>query len=126
MSADDPRPPTHDDVPAVSAEQLVDGHEGHPGEVSPRRYPSTLGGLFYLLVLLTALAGLVLVEAGSWRSGVRLLGGALLGAALVRGLLSAANAGMLAVRHRALDVGLLSVLGLALLILASSIPNQPG
>lgn len=126
MSADDPQPPSHDDVPAVSAEQLVDGHDGHTDEALPRRYPSTLGGLFYLLVLLTALAGLLLVAVGSWRGGVRLLGGALLGAALVRSLISAANAGMLAVRHRALDVGLLSVLGLALLVLASSIPNQPG
>lgn len=124
MSSDDlPEP---DDVPAVSAEQLVDGHDGHPGQPPPRRYPSTIGGIFFLGVLATAVLGLVLVGTGSWRNGVRLIGVALLAAALARSLLSADNAGMLAVRHRVLDVVVLTGLGLALLVLASAIPNQPG
>jgi hypothetical protein len=33
---------------------------------------------------------------------------------------------MLAVRHRAFDVFLLTSAGVALVVLASSIPNQPG
>jgi hypothetical protein len=82
--------------------------------------------VLYLVLLTVALGGIAVVAAGSWRSGVRILGGVLLAAALVRALLSAANAGMLAVRHRLVDVSLLTVLGIALLALASSIPNQPG
>ena len=124
MSSEDlPEP---DDIPAVSAEQLVDGHEGQVGATAPRRYPSTIGGILFLAVLATAVLGLVLVGTGSWRNGVRLIGVALLAAALARSLLSSTNAGMLAVRHRVLDVVLLTGLGLALLVLASSIPNQPG
>jgi Protein of unknown function (DUF3017) len=125
-SADPDDLPEPDDIPPVSAEQLVDGHEGHPGESPPRRYPSTIGGMVYLVVLAVALAGLGLVAAGSWRSGVRVVGGALIAAAVARSLLSNDDAGMLAVRHRAVDVLTLTVLGVALLALASSIPNQPG
>jgi hypothetical protein len=117
--------PHPDDIPAVSAEELVDG-ELEPGDVGPRRYPSTIGGLFYLLVLAVSAGGIGLVLAGSWRGGIRLVGGALLFAAAVRAVLSARNAGMLAVRHKAVDILLLVGLGSALLFLASSIPNQPG
>jgi hypothetical protein len=40
-------------------------------------------------------------------------------------VLSPRDAGMLAVRHKALDVVLLAGLGAALIFLASSIPDQP-
>jgi Protein of unknown function (DUF3017) len=115
-----------EDVPAVSAEELVDGALA-PAEIDePRRYPSTIGGLFYLLVLAMTLIGLALVWFDSWRTGVRWVGGSLLFAAVVRLALSGRNAGMLAVRHRAVDATLLTGVGLALLALANSIPNQPG
>jgi cation transport ATPase len=116
-------------VPPISAEDLVDGDhpEDHPeGELEERRYPSTIGGAFYLLVLLITVAGLVVASLGDWRVGVRMLGGALVFAAAVRVVLGPRDAGMLAVRHKALDVGLLVALGAALIFLASSIPDQPG
>ena len=111
-------------VPPISAEDLVDGD--HPGnQPEERRYPSTIGGAFYLLVLLITVAGLAVAALSDWRVGIRMLGGALLLASAVRAVLSPRDAGMLAVRHKALDVLLLAGLGAALIFLASSIPDQP-
>ncbi len=118
--------PEPDDVPPVSAERLVEGQDGHPGEPDSRRYPSTIGGMVYLLVLVLALVGIGVAASGSWRGGVRMLAAALLTAAAARAVLRADDAGMLAVRHRLVDVATLSGLGAVLLVLASSIPNQPG
>jgi hypothetical protein len=115
-------------VPPISAEDLVDGDhpKAHPqGEPEERRYPSTIGGAFYLLVLLITVAGLAVAALSDWRVGIRMLGGALLLASAVRVVLSPRDAGMLAVRHKALDVVLLAGLGAALIFLASSIPDQP-
>ena len=114
----DPRPepaidPPLDDVPPESAEP-----EG-------RRYPSTLGGIFYLVVLGVSAVGLAVVSRGDWRLGVRWIAGALLFAAVVRLLIPAPQAGMLAVRRRSVDVVILVVIGAALWFLSSSIPNQP-
>ena len=98
-----------------------------PGEAEPerRRYPSTIGGAFYLLVLAGSAAGLVITTRDDWRVGVRWIAGSLLFAAVVRLLLPAKDAGMLAVRHRFLDVTLLVVIGVLLWFLSGSIPNQP-
>ena len=49
----------------------------------------------------------------------------LFAAAALRPVLPQRDAGMLAVRHKALDVVLLAGLGAALIFLASSIPDQP-
>src|SRR6478752_7565660 len=106
-----PEPP--DSVPPVSAEPPPED----PDE--PRRYPSTIGGAFYLLVL-----GVVALD--EWRSGVRLMGGAPIFAAAVRLVLRRRDAGMLAVRHKLLDAAILIVLGGSLIFLAGSIPDQPG
>ena len=105
-------------VEPVSAEPV------NPDE--PRRYPSTVGGMFYLLVLAVVAASLVLVALHEWRTGIRLMGGSLVFAALVRLALRARDAGMLAVRHKVLDALILVVLGGALIFLAGSIPDQPG
>jgi len=101
-----------EDVPAESAE---------PG----RRYPSTIGGAFYLLVLVSSGVGLWIVGRGDWRLGVKAIAVSLLVAAAVRLVLPARDAGMLAVRRRWLDVTLLAVVGVALFVLATSIPDQP-
>jgi hypothetical protein len=112
-----------DDIPAVSAEELVDGVvEEHQA----RRYPSTLGGLFYLGVLAASAVGLGLAAAGEWRTGIKVIGCSLLAAAAVRLILSDEDAGMLAVRRKAMDATLLIGLGVLLILLAGSIPNQPG
>jgi hypothetical protein len=111
-----PRPdldPPVVDVPAQSAEP-----EG-------RRYPSTIGGLFYLLVVTASAVGLGIVTQGNWRLGVRWIAVALVVAALLRLVIPAPQAGMLAVRRRSVDVLILAVLGAALWFLSTSIPNQP-
>ncbi len=105
--------PPVDDVPPESAEP-----EG-------RRYPSTIGGLFYLAVLALSAVGLGIVTQGNWRLGVKWIAAALVFAALVRLVIPAPQAGMLAVRRRAVDVAILAALGVALWFLSTSIPNQP-
>ena len=119
MSESEQQPKPPEDVPPVSAEVL-----GAPEHPEPRRYPSMIGGGLFLLVLAATVTGL-LVATQDWRSGVRVVAGALAFAALVRLLLPQKDAGMLAVRHRALDVVLLAVSSGALFFLASSIPPQP-
>ena len=124
-----------DDVPPVSAERLVDGHlapvdeagvSADPAAAEPRRYPSTIGGAFYLLVLAASTVGMVIVVFGSWRTGVRWIGAALVFGSLVRLVLPSRDAGMLAVRSRWLDALMVSGVGAALFFLAATIPNQPG
>ena len=105
-------------VPPVSAEPV------DPDE--PRRYPSTIGGAIYLLVLGVVAVAMVIVVLDEWRTGIRLMGAALIGAAAVRLVLRARDAGMLAVRHKVLDALVLIVLGGSLIFLAGSIPDQPG
>jgi hypothetical protein len=90
-----------------------------------RRYPSTIGGLFYLAVLAAGAAGIAIVWSGDWRLGIRCLAAGLCAAALLRLVLPARDAGMLAVRSRLFDVVLLGALGAALFFLAQTIPNQP-
>jgi hypothetical protein len=103
--------PPLEDVPPESAEP-----EG-------RRYPSTIGGMFYLAVLGVAAIGLGIVTQGSWRLGVKWIAAALVLAAVVRLVIPAQQAGMLAVRRRALDVVILAAMGVALWFLSVSIPN---
>ena len=97
--------------------------ESEPAE---RRYPSTIGGAFYLLILTGTAVGVGIVASGDWRLGIRCVGGALCFAALCRLVLPNRDAGMLAVRNRLFDAAILVVLGLALFFLATTIPDQPG
>lgn len=112
----DPDESGPEDETAETAE--TDGSE--PG---PRRYPSTIGGAFYLVILAATVVSLVIVSTGRWRTGVHWLGGALVGAAVLRAVLRSRDAGMLAVRNRWFDVSLLAVVGVVLWILATSIPD---
>ena len=123
----EPRIVPPESIPPLSAEELVDGDRPAqgPAEEDVRRYPSTIGGAFYLLVLVVVGAGMVLTVVSDWRTGIRVIGGGLLFGALVRLLLRARDAGMLAVRHKVLDAAVLVALGGALIFLAGSIPDQP-
>ena len=102
--------------------------ERPPGEPVPThvRYPSTIGGAFYLLVLTATVVGLgIVLLADDWRLGVRVVAGALAAAALIRLALPRKDAGMLAVRSRMVDVVLLAAVSGVLFILAGNIPEQP-
>jgi hypothetical protein len=89
-----------------------------------RRYPSTIGGAFYLLILAATAVGIVAAYVDDWRLGIRIVGGAMIVAAVFRLVLRQRDAGMLAVRHRLIDVALLAAMGAALIFLAGDIPGQ--
>ncbi|MDP3893286.1 DUF3017 domain-containing protein [Nocardioides sp.] len=91
-----------------------------------RRYPSTIGGAVYLAILGATITGLVIVVVGSWRHGVGWIGSALIAAALARLAFGDADAGMLKVRGRIFDAALLAATGAVVILLAATIPNQPG
>ena len=95
-------------------------------ELRERFYPRTIGGVFYLLILVGTAVGVGIVASGDWRLGIRCVGGALCFAAVCRLVLRNRDAGMLAVRSRPVDALILAGLGLALFFLATTIPNQPG
>jgi hypothetical protein len=130
--------PVTDDVPEETEPEETEPEETEPEETEPeetepeetepeaRRYPSTIGGAFYIGVLVVCAVAIGLVASGSWRLGIKVLAGALVAAGGLRLLLPARDAGMLAVRHRAIDVTLLAGLGGLLWFLAVSIPDQPG
>ena len=124
---DHPDPDEHPERPVQPPESVPPvSAEPPPEDDEPRRYPSTIGGAFYLLVLGVVAVAMVVVALDEWRTGVRLMGGALLFAAAVRLVLRRRDAGMLAVRHKVLDAAVLVVLGVSLIFLAGSIPDQPG
>ena len=110
--------------PAAPQEEPLPDDVPQP-EPAPRRYPSTIGGLFYLVVLVAAGLGIWIAWSGDWRFGIKWVGAALIFAGLVRLLLRQRDAGMLAVRHRWVDVLMLMGTGAVLIVLTESIPNQP-
>ena len=89
-----------------------------------RRYPSTFGGVIYLVVVATTIVGLGMIAYGPWRRGVALLGVAMVFAAGMRLVTKEGEAGMLRVRSRWFDVAVLVGVGVALLALAANIPDQ--
>lgn len=127
-SGEDAPVPTPDEIAEELDAAAAEFEETHPEaveEAEERRYPSTIGGAFYLLVLAVGTAGIGIVWAGDWRLGIRALAAALCFAALLRTVLPARDAGMLAVRNRVFDAVLLAGLGAALFFLAATIPDQP-
>lgn len=106
-------------VPAEAPEE----HVPVLAEPEVRRHPSTIGGAFYLVILAATVLGLVIVSTGRWRTGVHWMAGAMGAAAVLRAVLPARDAGMLAVRNRWFDAALLGGTGIALWVLATSVPE---
>lgn len=95
-------------------------------ERAPRRYaPATIGGFCYLAILGGTLAGVVVAATSDWRLGITIISGVLGFAAVMRLALPEKDAGMLAIRHRFLDVAILLAIGITLFLLAQTIPDQP-
>ena len=111
---------------AVPGEEVAGTGVDESEVVEDRRYPSTVGGAFYLAILVAAGTGIgIVMLAHEWRVGIRVISGALGTAGVIRLLLPQRDAGMLAVRHRFVDVALLVSVALALYFLAGDIPDQP-
>ena len=122
----EPQPPV-EGTPEVPSTEDVAAELAEAGAVEEaRRYPSTIGGAFYLGILIATVVGIGITWAGNWRLGIRWMAGALIVAALLRLVLPRRDAGMLAVRHRLFDCLLLGGVGGALIFLAQTIPDQPG
>lgn len=104
------------------------GPDPEPGDQQPdvRRYPSTIGGAFYIAILIAVGIGLGIASFGDWRFGIQIVAGALMFTAVLRLALRQRDAGMLAVRHRLVDAFLLAGSAGLLFFLAATIPNQPG
>ena len=90
-----------------------------------RRLTQTVGGTVYILVVGMTLVGLGIVVVGAWRTGLVWMGVGLLLGSLSRAVLSERAAGMLRVRRRWSDVLMLTVAGIALIVLAVIVPAQP-
>ncbi len=97
-----------------------------PDEPPRRKYPSTIGGVLYLLVLIGMATGIGITWVShDWRLGIRVVAGALAAAAGLRLVLPQRDAGMLAVRPRLVDVFLVGSVAVVLFVLAQNIPDQP-
>ncbi len=124
-----PQPP---DDSLAAAEEWGVGEWEREIERPPAPWPSA--GMAYLSVLGVGGAGLVLMglvglehaPAGVFRVGAVLLASAVCVAALLRALLPARFAGMLAMRSRRVDVLLYAALGIAALTLAVLVPPPTG
>jgi hypothetical protein len=104
--------------------------EGRPApqpehSIAPRK-PRTLGGMVYLAVLAVTALGIGVVVLDRWRTGLTLVGGALVCGALARVVIRDGDAGMLGIRRKSVDVATLLLLGSGLVVLAAVIPDQPG
>lgn len=74
-----------------------------------------------VLVVLVVAGAFVLVLADRWRRGALVLGGAMLLAAFLRAVVSPERVGLLAVRGRGFDVAAMTAVGVAIIVLATSI-----
>jgi hypothetical protein len=75
-----------------------------------------------MLAVLVMVVGLAVIVLGDWRAGSRMIGGAVLLAGVLRLVLHDEQAGMLAVRGKAVDVTTMALLGTAVLALAAVVP----
>ncbi|WP_158881054.1 DUF3017 domain-containing protein [Amycolatopsis anabasis] len=93
---------------------------------SPRRdrHPLIAHLPFALVLALVAVAGFRIWQY-HWRQGAVIVGGALLVAAVLRAVLSDAQAGLLAIRGRPVDVLSYTGLGVLILFVAFTIVGGP-
>ena len=70
--------------------------------------------------------GLALIAADVWRAGVIVVGVTFVLGAVARAVVPVSHTGMLRVRGKVFDMVWMTLLGVALVVLAVVIPNQPG
>ncbi|RCW38809.1 DUF3017 family protein [Halopolyspora algeriensis] len=79
----------------------------------------------FTAVALVALSGFLRVAMQHWREGATLLGGAFLLAAVLRAVVPPEQAGLLAIRSRAVDLLLYTGMGLLIVFVAVTIKGGP-
>ncbi|GAA2780373.1 DUF3017 domain-containing protein [Saccharopolyspora taberi] len=79
----------------------------------------------FAVIVLVALIGFLRIAMQHWRQGSVLIGGALLIAAALRVLLTTEQAGLLAIRSRAVDILLYSGFGVMIVLVAMTITRGP-
>ncbi len=89
------------------------------------RGPRSRGSRLYLVQLLAVLVGLGVVVAGPWRAGIVVVGLAFVIGAAGRSVVPIDHTGMLRVRGKIFDILWMTLLGVALIVLALIIPGQP-
>jgi hypothetical protein len=78
------------------------------------------------VVLIATAVGIGITwQSHDWRLGIRIVAASLAAAATLRLVLPERDAGMLAVRPRAVDVIMVGAISVALFVLAENIPDQP-
>jgi hypothetical protein len=112
-------------APLIDPAEAIDPGTGRRVHSLQPRKPRTRGGLVYLAVLIVAAAGIGLVVAGLWRSGATVMGVAFMLGAIGRIALPDADAGMLKLRRKAIDVPTMLAIGVALIVLAAVVPATP-
>jgi hypothetical protein len=100
--------------------------EARRARVEPSAAARTLRAWPLLVVLVGVLAGLViaLVAESGWRLGCLVIGGSLVVGAIERMALPSREAGLLQVRSKAFDAGMLIILGIAIVVLALAVPMR--
>ena len=96
--------------------------EPRRAHTEPPAAARTLRAWPLLVVLFGVVAGLVIALLGQWRLGCLVIGGALGVGAIERIALPSRDAGLLQVRSKAFDSGMLIVLAAAIVTLAVLVP----
>jgi Protein of unknown function (DUF3017) len=101
--------------------------EARRARTEPAAAARTLRAWPVVVVLLGILAGLAiaLIWEPGWRVGCLVIGGSLGVGAIERMVLPSRDAGLLQVRSKAFDVGMLALLSAAIVVLAAVVP-MPG
>lgn len=79
----------------------------------------------FVAVMALVLAAIIWIALRHWRQGTIMIGGALLIAAVLRGVLDDNQAGLLAIRSRRADIFMYSGLGVVLIFTAATITGGP-
>ncbi len=100
--------------------------EARRARIEPTAAARTLRAWPLLVVLAGVVAGLVIALVGesSWRLGCLVIGGSLVLGAVERIALPSREAGLLQVRSKAFDAGMLIVLGVMVVVLAIAVPMR--
>jgi hypothetical protein len=100
--------------------------EARRARTEPTAAARTLRAWPLLVVLAGVVAGLVIALLGesTWRLGCLVIGGSLVLGAVERIALPSREAGLLQVRSKAFDAGMLIVLGVMVVVLAIAVPMR--